>query len=115
MASSPVVDVATSPAQAARDGVTLRVRVTPKSSRDEVLAPTWQGGELALKVRVRAVPEDGKANKAVTRLIAKWLGVAGSTVVLKSGARSRTKLLEIHGHSNELTATIDRLLDVSKN
>ena len=113
--ASNCIGEAASPAQPMRDGVTLRVRVTPKSFRDEVLALTGHGGELALKLRVRAVPEDGKANKAVTRLIAKWLGVPGSTVVLKSGARSRTKLLEIHGHCDELTAAIDRLLNDSRN
>jgi len=59
-----------------RDGVTLPVRLTPKSSRDEVAGIEDYGGECVLKARVRAVPEAGRANEALETLIAKWLGAS---------------------------------------
>jgi uncharacterized protein len=58
-----------------RDGVIVPVRLTPKSSRDEVAGVEDRGGECVLKARVRAVPEAGRANDALETLIAKWLGV----------------------------------------
>jgi len=72
-----------------RDGVTLPIRLTPKSSRDEVVGIEDHGGERVLKARVRAVPETGRANDALETLIAKWLGVPPSTVTVAHGGKSR--------------------------
>ena len=53
------------------DGVTLFVRLTPKAGRDGIDGFENRGeGVEVLKARVRAVPEDGKANRAVIALIA---------------------------------------------
>lgn len=92
------------------DGVTVRVRVTPKSSRDEVegIATTAQGA--ALKVRVRAVPEKGAANVAVTTTMAAWLGVPKSTVTLVSGPTARIKGVAIAGDGEALLALLERRL-----
>lgn len=68
----------------------LAVRVTP-GARSEAL--DIAGGRLV--ARVRAKPEDGKANAAVLALIAKALGVAASRVTLLRGATSREKLFRI--------------------
>jgi uncharacterized protein len=67
--------------------------VTPRAGRDEVLG--WRGDELA--VRVRALPEDGQANAAVCRMVAKRLGVPSSSVSVVRGGTSRHKLLEVDG------------------
>ena len=45
----------------------LPVRLTPKSSRDEIVRHRGFGGEAVLKARVRALPEDGRANEALER------------------------------------------------
>ncbi len=72
---------------------TLHVHVTPKSGRDEILG--WRGGELS--VRVTAPPEDGKANAAVCKVLAKALGVPKSAVVVTRGETSRHKTIEVEG------------------
>ena len=54
-------------------------------------------GRRFLKVRVRAVPEDGKANTAVQNVVAKWLGVPKSAVRVVTGGKTRLKGLEIEG------------------
>ena len=48
-----------------------------------------------IRVTVTVVPEDGKANAAVIKLLAKALGVAKSRLVLVRGATSRDKLFRI--------------------
>jgi uncharacterized protein (TIGR00251 family) len=82
--------------------VIVRVRVSPKSSKDTIdgVGPTAEGP--ALKVRVRAVPADGEANAAVEHLLADWIGVPKSSVSVSSGHRSRVKSLQILGDSTSL-------------
>ena len=68
----------------------LAVRVTPGAREDGL---TIEGGKLM--VRVRAVPDRGKANVAVLAMIAKALGVAPSRLELLRGGISREKLVSI--------------------
>ena len=93
-----------------RDGVTLPVRLTPKSSRDEVVGIEDHGGECVLKARVRAVPEAGRANDALETLIAKWLGVPPSTVTGAHGGKSRLKQVAVTGDAEALSRLIARRL-----
>jgi uncharacterized protein len=90
------------------EGVILRVRVTPKASKDAVegLEVTAQGP--ALKVRVRAVPDKGAANTAVVDTVARWLGVPKSTISLASGSTSRVKSLVIAGDGTSIAAQLGR-------
>jgi uncharacterized protein (TIGR00251 family) len=89
-----------------RDGVIIPVRLTPKSSRDEVVGLEDHGGEIVLKARVRAVPEAGRANSALEALIAKWLGLPPSTVTVVHGGKSRLKQVAVAGDSEALSRLI---------
>lgn len=71
----------------------LAVRVSPKASRNAVLG--WQGDRL--KLAVTAVPEHGKANAAVQKLLATTLRLPKSAVVLLRGDTHSDKLFEING------------------
>jgi uncharacterized protein len=90
-------------------GLLVRVRLTPKAARDAVvgIAPTSEGP--ALQARVRAVPENGAANEALARLLAAWLGVPPTTVVLASGGKSRVKTLAVAGDGTMLAERARRL------
>ena len=80
-------------AGAETDAVRLRVRLTPRASREEVtLRPD---GTLA--VRVTAPPVDGRANDALERAVATALRIAPSRVAVVRGARSRDKTLLVEG------------------
>lgn len=68
------------------------VRVKPGSKKGP-LVETGADGELTIYVREQAV--DGKANAAVVRLLAEYLGVPRSRIELASGAASRTKRFRI--------------------
>jgi uncharacterized protein YggU (UPF0235/DUF167 family) len=54
-----------------------------------------------LQARVTAAPVDGKANRALCRLIAKQVGVAPSRVTVIRGAKSRDKVVMVEGVSAE--------------
>ncbi|MET0688439.1 MAG: DUF167 family protein [Methyloceanibacter sp.] len=69
-------------------GVMLKVRLTPKSGKDEIAGVEIFGGETVLKARVRALPEAGRANPALERLIATWLHVPPSSVSVVQGGKS---------------------------
>lgn len=92
----------------ARDHVTIHVRLTPKGGRDAVEG--WAeaaDGSVHLKVRVRAVPEDGKANDALVALLAAKLDVPKSAVRIASGAAARLKRVEIAGDGRALAARLE--------
>ena len=89
------------------DGLNILIRLTPDSAKDEVFSieKSDLGGPY-FKARVRAQPEKGKANKALIKLIAKWLKIPKSNATLKSGTQSRLKTIEIINPDDE---TIKRL------
>lgn len=68
----------------------LILRVTP-GARSEAI----ELGEGVLQVKVRAKPDDGKANRAVLELLADALGVGVSRLDLLRGATGRDKLVRI--------------------
>jgi uncharacterized protein (TIGR00251 family) len=70
----------------------LDIRVQPRASRDEVAGPSGD----RLKIRLQAVPVDGKANQQLLKFLAGVCGVAKSAVKLLSGATSRNKRIRIN-------------------
>lgn len=77
----------------ASPSVRFGLRVQPRSSRAGVDGVHGS----ALRVRVNAPPVEGAANEAVMKVLAKALGVANSAVAIVSGARSRSKVVEVSG------------------
>jgi uncharacterized protein len=89
------------------DGIDLRVRATPRASRDAIEGiETLADGTSVLKLRIRAVPAEGAANDAVRRLLAKALRVPAGSVSVSSGATARIKTISIEGGSAGLAASL---------
>lgn len=72
------------------EGMEIAVRVTPKAARNAVV----QDGET-LRIYVTCVPEGGKANAAVLKLLAKSLGIAKSRLTLIRGKTARDKVFRV--------------------
>jgi uncharacterized protein len=68
----------------------ITVRVHTRSSQPRI----ERKGDV-FEVWVAAPPTEGRANKSVIEAVAQELGVSVSRVSVRSGARSRTKLIEI--------------------
>ena len=74
----------------------IRVRLRPRGGRDELIGMR----DGVLQARVSAPPVDGKANKALCRLIAKSAGVAPSRVSVVRGEKARDKVVRVQGLDN---------------
>ncbi|MHC9235144.1 DUF167 domain-containing protein [Pseudooceanicola sp. 502str34] len=75
----------------AQPGTEIALRVTPKASRNRI----ERGEDGALRVYVTVVPEDGKANVAVQKLLAKAMGFARSRLTLVRGQTARDKVFRV--------------------
>ena len=92
-----------SPYEIRADGtVVLRLHVQPGASADEVVGLHGD----ALKVKVRAPADRGRANEAVVALVARVLGVPGSSVTLVAGATGRSKRVAVAGVTPERVGNI---------
>jgi hypothetical protein len=92
-------------------GISVALRVTPRGGRDDIDGiETLANGRSAVKVRVRALAEGGEANRAVTELLARALGVSKTSVRLLSGATSRTKQMAVEGDPAKLGEALRKLL-----
>ena len=91
-------------------GVAVAARLTPKAARDEIEGEALlSDGRAVLKIRVRALPQDGEANAAAIRLLAKALKTPGSAVRLESGATSRVKTFFVEGDPQALAQALAAL------
>ena len=77
-------------AHLAKSGAEIALRVTPKASRNTIVQ-----AEDGLRAYVTVAPEDGKANAAVAKLLAKALGVAKTRLTLIRGQSARDKVFRL--------------------
>lgn len=97
------------------DGVALFVRLTPKGGRDAIEGvETLSDGRAVLKARVRAAPEDGRANAALVELIARTLRAPKNKVSIRSGETSRVKKLFIAGDPAPYLDALAKLAPVER-
>ena len=98
------------PFRTRENGIDLFVRLTPKSFVDRFEGvETSADGRSHLKARVRALPENGAANEALEKLIAKALGVAASSISVVADGTARLKTLRITGDPEALARSIEAL------
>ena len=85
-----------SPLSLAGGSVRLALRVTPKAARTAIGGLRADAeGRVRLLVGVTAPPENGKANKAVIKLLAKAWRLPKSAFDVVAGATDRNKVLAI--------------------
>lgn len=93
-------------------GIKTTVKVTPKASRDRVHGVVEEAdGTPAIKVSVTAPPEDGKANAALIKLLAKTWGLPKSSLFIAAGGALRRKALVITGDRDEVARKLDSWLE----
>jgi uncharacterized protein (TIGR00251 family) len=76
-----------------KNGIEIHLHVQPGASKNEISGIHGS----SLKLRIKAPPADGKANKECQIFLAKFLDVPTSDVILISGNSSREKKFLIKG------------------
>src|SRR6202045_4105057 len=104
------MDAMPDPWRYSTQGVSVALRVTPRGGRDDIDGvETLANGRAVIKVRVRAIAEGGEANRAVTELLAKALGVPKRDVRVLTGTTSRLKQIAVDGDPAQLGEALRKL------
>jgi len=97
------------------EGISVALRVTPRGGRDDIDGvETLANGRSVVRVRVRAIADGGEANRAVTELMAKVLGVPKAKVRILSGTTSRLKQIAVDGDPAKLGEALRELTATKK-
>lgn len=74
----------------------LRIKVLPKSPKNEITEiMADESGEETIKIRIKAVPEKGKANAELIKFLSKELNIAKDKISIISGKSDQLKLIKI--------------------
>lgn len=73
----------------------IEARVKPGSKRDRISISEGPKGRSIFIVELKAPPQDGKANAALIKLLARHFGVTQAAIIIKRGATSKTKFIEV--------------------
>ena len=100
------------PWSARPDGLVIEIRLTPRAAIDRIDGiETLADGLPVLKARVRAVPEKGRANEAILKLLAKTIGLPRSRTRLLAGDTARRKSIFLEGDPETLAQSLMAVLD----
>ena len=67
------------------------IKIIPKSSQTEII----EQNDDFLKIKLKAVPEKGKANAELIKFLAKQFKTTKSNIQIIKGETSRNKIVEI--------------------
>ncbi|MBT4962877.1 MAG: DUF167 domain-containing protein [Francisellaceae bacterium] len=76
-------------------GDTFTVTVSAKAASNRIKVSYNKEEERSIRIYVTAVPEDGKANKEVIKLLAKELGVTKTSLTIIKGHKSKEKIIRL--------------------
>lgn len=91
------------------DGVSVTVKVQPKSRRPGIQGRAVSSHGPCLRIGVNEAAEDGRANRAACAVLALALHVPASAVAVTLGQTSRDKTLHVAGDVSRLTAVLETM------
>lgn len=88
--------------QNGKSGIIIHLKVIPNSSKNEVCGIINDAnGQEFLKVKVTAIPDEGKANKALLKFLSKEWNIKPSDIEIISGQTSRIKKIQIINNTEQ--------------
>jgi len=88
-------------------GLTVNIRLTPNARRTAICGIIKVADDqMAIKISINVVPEEGKANKALIAFLSKTWRFSKSSISLLSGTSSRIKTILIEGDFDEIKRQI---------
>lgn len=102
----------TLPIRKSDDGVLLDIRLSPNAAQNRIENIFIDGeGRPRLKVKVTAVPEKGKANGALVKLLSKSIKHARGSFDIIAGKLDRNKTVLVKGDPSETEAELKLWLE----
>jgi len=97
------------PFQVVKGGIRLSLRLTPKAAKNS-FGPLGAdaAGNFFLKARVTSMPEGGKANKSLLKMLSKSLKIPLAKISVASGKTNRNKQILIEGDGPALMARLQQ-------
>lgn len=71
---------------------TLKIRVTPRSNKSEIVGAMADG---TIKIKLKAPPVNGKANEELVEKLSEHFGVSKGNVKIIKGLSSKNKVVNI--------------------
>ncbi len=97
--------------QPSGSGISFHVRLTPKAAANKIdRLERGAGGEPRLRASVTTVPEKGKANAALIKLLSKTIGLPKRDIQLIAGETSRNKVIGLRGDPQKLMTDVAHTL-----
>ena len=81
------------PFKKTKDGITIEVKVEPRSSRAEIRGVMGS----VLKVKLTSAPVDGAANRQLIEILSKEFGITKRLITIVKGETSKNKVIKIEG------------------
>jgi uncharacterized protein (TIGR00251 family) len=81
------------PYSKAKDGIIIKVKVDPRSSRNEIVGVV----DKTVRIKLTAPPVEGAANEQLIKLLAERFDIRKSDVIIMKGESSRHKLVKLKG------------------
>ena len=85
--------------------IIFSLKVIPKSSINYI----FLSDDGQIKLKLQSPPVEGKANEACIKFLSKLLGVSKSSVVIKSGQKSKYKTIEVYGDPEKLELALKNI------
>ncbi len=93
-----------------KSGVVISIKVIPASSKNMIEGVCEDAdGQEYLRIKVTEVPEKGKANKLVLKLLAKEWGFAPSSLEIISKPTNKHKSILVYGDTQEILNFLDEM------
>lgn len=87
----------------------MRVKVIPRSNKNEVVEIMKdEEGEETWKIRIKAPPEKGRANKELIKFLSRHFDTPKQNISIISGHTTPLKLIKIHYNSGKGPKVIHR-------
>jgi len=93
------------------DGLTFAIKVSPKSKKNYISNIFLdQKNQSVLKIYITAPPEDGKANDAIVKLLAKTWKLKKNQIKIIFGLKDKNKIIIIEGNPKNLLEYLGKLI-----
>ncbi len=90
-----------------KDGAVIYIRASTNGNSDSILGiETRSNGKSYLKIKTSAIAENGHANDAIMKLLAKRLDIPKSLISILSGHTSREKSLLVNAPKDYIEARL---------